>query len=946
MRALWEVIQFEIRYQLRSPFFFGALLMFALIHFMAFTGVINIDVGHLVAINSAYAVLQNELVFFILGMLPVVGFVTTAITRDFERATASLVFVTPIPPRTFALGRFLGALRFASLIGLVGLLGAMVGTFMPWLDQERIAPFSPLPWAYIFFVVILPNTIVLCAVFFSVAALTRSVALTWAAAAAFFVAEVLLNLYAKPENGAWLALADPSARLAVAVETRYWTSVELNANLPWGLLAQNRLLWLMVALAVLLLTLLRFRLDLDSEHTRSAFFLLHEGARRNTKIGNKIRAFLRVFFVWLRGEKPQPAIQKITPVQSFSPRASFAQFVSQLKMDLSCVFKSPIIYILLALEITTLIGEFQGNVSHIGFETPLYPLTSLMLPILRYGLLQYILLVGLWYPAELIHRERASGIGEIINASPFPDWLLILSKTAALCLVVNTLMLVAVGAMMALQAAAGYTNFEPGLYLQSAFIYNGIYYCMLCILAVVIQAISPDKWLGMLLTLGVYIALLSLKLMGFDHVLYNFSIPDAVYSDMNGFGHSAKPAFSLIAYWGAFCVLLLIAGLLLYPRGNYSSLRERLRDARARLGAGVRLTAGLAAIAFIAIGGWIFYNTNILNEYLTPDEHMQRRADYEKSYGRYEDSPTPSYDSIEMAIDIFPEERRLESRGSATLGNHKKAPINEFVVSLNAALHVNQLAVENATLAQSDKAQGFYLYRLKAPLAPGATVKMTWNVTRKNEGFVATDPGDEIVTNGTYVNNIDVTPIPGYDGDRRIADNAQRRKYGLPPAPRAAALGDPARLYKLAYGVDSRTAFEIVLSTSADQIAVAPGVLQKEWRQGGRRYFHYKAEAPILPYISINSARYEVARDRWNDVALEIYYDPKHSFNIAALMATAKRALEFFSKEFAPYEYSYFRILECPRYLKGARFHPGTVPYSESIGFVTDLREVDNADYG
>ena len=699
MRALLEVMQFEIRYQLRSPFFLGALLMFALIHFLSITGtVIHIDISNQVAINSAYAILQIELALFIFGMLPIVAFVTTAITRDFEHATASLVFVTPISPKTFVLGRFLGALSLALLIGLAGLLGAMIGTFMPWLDQARIAPFSLLPWAYIFFVVILPSTLVLCAIFFSVAALTRSFALTFAAAMAFFVADVLLNLYAKLENGTWAALADPSARLTVAAETRYWTVAELNTNIPLGLLPQNRLLWLTVALLALLLVLLRFRLDL-AEQAPFRF-------KRRTH-GNATAQ-----------RTPQPAIQKITPVQSFSPRASFAQFVSQLKMDLSCVFKSPLIYIILALGITTMIGEFQSNVSRVGLETPLYPLTSLMLPFLRFGMLGYILLVGLWYSAELIHRERASGIGEIINASPFPDWLMILSKTAALCLVVNALMLVAVLTLMALQTAAGYTNFELGLYLQSAFIYNGIYYCMLCILAVVIQAISPNKWLGMLLTLGVYIALLSLEPMGFDHVLYNFSIPDAVYSDMNGFGHFTKPVFSLIAYWGAFCVLLLIAGHLLYPRGNYSSVRERLRDARTRLGAGVRLTAGLAAIAFIGIGGWIFYNTNILNEYLTPDERLQRKADYEKAYGRYDNAPTPSYDSIDMAIDIFPEERRLESRGSATLGNHKKAPINEFVVSVNPVLHVNQIAVENATLVQSDTAQGFYL--LPAQRAAGA----------------------------------------------------------------------------------------------------------------------------------------------------------------------------------------------------------------------------------
>jgi ABC-2 type transport system permease protein len=932
MRATLEVMQFEIRYQLRSRFFLGALLMFALIHFMSITQTfIHIDnFSNQVAINSAYAILQIEQALFIFGILPIVAFVTTAITRDFELSTASLLFVTPISPKTFALGRFLGALSLTLLIGLAGLLGAMIGALMPWLDQTRIAPFSPLPWAYVFFVVILPGTLVLCAIFFSVAALTRSFAMTFASAMAFFVGEALLNLYAKPENGAWGALADPSARLTVAVETRYWTAAELNTNIPLGLLLQNRLLWLTVALLALLLTLWRFRLDLAEQ----APFRIKQRTGRRSRGAATARGTRR------------PAIQEVTPVPSFSPRASFAQFVSQLKMDLSCVFKSPLIYIILALYVMQMIGEFQNNVGLLN--TPLYPLTSQMLPFLRHGMLGNILLVGLWYSAELIHRERASGIGEIINASPFPDWLMILSKTAAMCLVVNALMLVAVGTLMALQTAAGYTHFELGLYLQSAFIYNGIYYCMLCILAVVIQAISPNKWLGMLLALGVYIALLSLEPMGFDHVLYSLAIPDAVYSDMNGFGHFVKSVFSLIAYWGAFCVLLLIAGHLLYPRGNYSSARERLRDARARLGAGVRLTASLAALAFIAIGGWVFYNTNILNEYLTPNERLQRKADYERAYGRYDNAPAPSYDSINMAIDIFPEERRMESRGSVTLGNHKKGPISEFVVSVSTALRFNQLAVENTTLAQSDPAQGFYLFRLNSPLPPGSTVKMTWNATRRNEGFVAANPDNALVENGTYLDTLDVMPIPGYDSGRRITDNAQRRKYGLPPAPRAPELGDPAYADRIGYGVDSRTEFEVVLSTSADQIAVAPGALQKEWRQEGRRYFQYKAEKPILPNLSFCSARYEIARDRWKDVALEIYYDPKHPFNIAAMMETAKRGLEMYSTEFAPYQYSYLRILEFPSYRSGGKgkFHSGTVPLSEAVGFVNDLREWKNADYG
>ena len=56
MRAILEVMQFELRYQLRSPFFLGALLMYMLIHFLAITGSgINIDLSNQVAINSTLA---------------------------------------------------------------------------------------------------------------------------------------------------------------------------------------------------------------------------------------------------------------------------------------------------------------------------------------------------------------------------------------------------------------------------------------------------------------------------------------------------------------------------------------------------------------------------------------------------------------------------------------------------------------------------------------------------------------------------------------------------------------------------------------------------------------------------------------------------------------------------------------------------------------------------
>ena len=39
------------------------------------------------------------------------------------------------------------------------------------------------------------------------------------------------------------------------------------------------------------------------------------------------------------------------------------------------------------------------------------------------------------------------------------------------------------------------------------------------------------------------------------------------------------------------------------------------------------------------------------------------------------------------------------------------------------------------------------------------------------------------------------------------------------------------------------------------------------------------------------------------------------------------------------------RILEFPRYARFAQSFANTIPYSESIGFIADLRDPDNIDY-
>jgi aminopeptidase N len=139
--------------------------------------------------------------------------------------------------------------------------------------------------------------------------------------------------------------------------------------------------------------------------------------------------------------------------------------------------------------------------------------------------------------------------------------------------------------------------------------------------------------------------------------------------------------------------------------------------------------------------------------------------------------------------------------------------------------------------------------------------------------------------------------------------------------------------------------FDATISTDPDQIALAPGHLQREWTEGGRRFFHYKAEAPIPKFFAFLSARYAVRRDTWHGVTIEVFYHPGHEYNVGRMVDAVKKTLAYMTANFAPYQDRQVRIAEFPRYARLAGSFPGIIPFSESIGFIARLTSDDAIDY-
>ncbi|HUJ14149.1 MAG TPA: DUF2627 family protein, partial [Thermoanaerobaculia bacterium] len=939
---LSEIFTFEVRYHLKQLVFYVCLVIFFLLTFGAVT-TDSVQIGGSIGNvnrNAPFVIMQFLLVFSVFGVFTTTAFVSNAALRDFELGTDALFFSSPVRKRDYFIGRFAGSL-FISLLIFLGVVGGiMIGSLMPWLERERIGAFTLVPYLYSLFVLIAPTILLLGAISFAVAVLTRSVMSTYAGAVillvGYIVATAIVGTNLELEKTA--SLFDPFGLTTFGLATRYWTVSDRNTQVLGlhGVFLWNRLLWTAIGLAVFAFAMWRFRFETGSRKGRKRTKLVASSPSGHVLAATGARDVAGWTALASRSGDRMAVGASGTWL---------AQFRSTARLELRSVLKSVAFVVLVILGIVNTAGgtAFADSL----FDTKIYPVTGVMLRAINGTFLLFLLIIVTFYAGEIVFRERQMKIDEVADATPVPSSAVWAGKLVALYTIVIALLATAMLTGIVVQTLKGYHHYELLLYLEGLFLQTGVPMLMIATLAFVLQVVINNKYAGFLVMLLYFISLPVLPAMHFEHNLYRFAnSPPAPYSDMNGWGPYVKPLFWFNLYWALFCGLLVIAAHLLWVRGKVAAMRERLRIARQRFGAAPAIAAVVLAIAFIGSGAWIFYNTNILNHYRTQDETEKRSAEYEKLYKKYTQIALPKITDAQVDVDLYPERRALEARGTYTLQNKTGTPIRDLHVTTNPNVTKIDVIIPGATVKMADAVHGYTIYTLNPPLQPGATIPLRFTVSEVHRGFVNGDANNDIAANGTFVNNFAYFPHLGYQTGGELQDRNKRRKYGLPPVQRYPKIDDPfARNINQLTGESDWMNLDTTVSTSPDQIAIAPGYLQREWMANGRRYFRYKTTSPILGFWSYLSARYAVKRDKWHDVAIEIYYDPAHAYNTDRMIEAVKKSLDYYTKNFSPYQHTQLRILEFPRYARFAQSFPNTIPFSESIGFIADIRDKDAIDY-
>ncbi|HEX8244673.1 MAG TPA: hypothetical protein VF541_14300, partial [Longimicrobium sp.] len=561
----------------------------------------------------------------------------------------------------------------------------------------------------------------------------------------------------------------------------------------------------------------------------------------------------------------------------------------------------------------------------------------------------FVPLLIVYFAGELVWRERDARLGEIADAAPVPEWVLFGGKFLGLGLVLAVWMALLAVAGLLIQVTMGYGDHQLGLFLEVLFGLQLPEYLLFALLALVVQGLVNQKYVGHLAALLAFALIAFAPKLGIRHNLLVFGAgPGWSYSDMRGFGPSLGPWAWFKLYWAAWALLLAVAARLLWMRGMEGGLPTRLRLARGRF---TRRTAAIAAVAtglVLALGGFVFYNTNVLNRYASAFDRMERSARYERRYARYANVPQPRLTGTSLRVEIHPRRRAVEVRGSYRLVNRGPAAIDSIHVATLTGVETGAITFDRpARRVVEDDELGHRIYALAQPLRPGDSLRLGFTVKVQPRGFRNSGVAAAVVANGTWFMNGDLLPAIGYQPGRELFKPADRRAHGLPKRPLFPTAADAQDVT----GEDGdgggaeRISVDVVVGTDADQVAIAPGSLRRTWTAGGRRYFHYATDAPIGNEYAFFSARYAVHRERRNGVPVEVYYHPGHTANLGRILHSVRACLDYYGREYGPYPHGYLRVVENPVRKMGAHADATTIDYGQGFALFNPKEDPQGLDF-
>ncbi|GLQ22804.1 hypothetical protein GCM10007853_06780 [Algimonas ampicilliniresistens] len=891
---------------------------------------IGVAGGERVKVNGAIPIAITVSAFSLFSIFFAAVFVVTGVMRDDTHGAVEVVHATPVKTSDMLLSRMLGvwAVTVLSLSGLV--IGTAVGPFMPWGDAETFKSFNALHYIQPFLLFVVINALLVSGIYTAIAVITRNRAIVYVSAVGLLVIYLIGGVIAGERPDEWIAaLVDPFGATSLAVETQFWPAAEQNENMApiTGWVGLNRLVYGIVGLVLF-----------------GTAFLMSTRGILNRRV--KRRA----------DDSPIDVPKRVTPATpDLGTGFTLSAFWTRLKFEYLSTVRSTAFIILVGIAIalfgiTLLVAIFMG-------ASTTLPTSRFMTQIALGSLLFPMLIIMVFFGSDIMWRDRTSNMHGILDATPVRNVSLLFAKWGALALLLLTLILGLLLAGMTAQLIVGWDRVPvvPTTFLAIGIISFYVGFFFQGMLVMFIQNFMPGRIIGMLVSAAVLVGLIFfIGQLPFYHPLMNFGSAGAgAYSEMAGFSNPKGFGWEF-AYWMGMILILGVLSIWVWRRGMQVGLVERLKSIKKRLSIPSLATAALGILLFVGFGyaGLQSYQDQ---GYQNSDQREATQAEFERLVGDMWKQPPPRITQVSVKADFFPSSQTATFVGEYEIDNPHDEPIVRTTVFSSVGVdNITKLEIDGAAIvsgeARADELRDDHNVQeveFDPPLQPGEsrTVRFTTQFT----GPTITQ-GSTIARNGTFVNNTQALLTFGNLEAGFISDPDLRRKYDLGERVEWPERDDPAarrrHLLTSFSGFADYVDFDAEVCTIESQIPVAPGKFRGETIEDGRRCRTYKSINPILNFFSFLTAEYEVRKDVWvnpngTDIDLEIYFHPEHDFNIDLMFDAMKTSMTVYHETFSPYQYAQLRIMEFP-FASFAQAFAGTVPFSETIGFVQDPGDAED----
>ena len=919
-RAL-GIARFEFRYQLFSLQFVGAFLLFFGLGslgylYMGAEGAADVfGMGRNVNMNSPYYTAVCMLYIAMLGVFVAPAFVADAGLRDRTSHFDGITFASGVTPYTYLLGRFAGSFAAFMLAYCAAPLG-MVASLL-WLSDTGMGPVQPLQILVALVVLALPTLFAFSAAIFLIALRSAGMIYCYLFLVAVLLLLMVLMRFVVLFNPLLLTLLEPTGlAMYVGEAAQRWGPDLMNRralvlDTAGMVILANRAIFVLLGAGILMLSrlALSFRAAAGrARHRKESAVLTHADYQAC----------------------PLPTVSR-----DATAGATMRQLWRQIRFEFRTVFFSPAFLILMVLGAGFMLQQlrFAQEISLL--------LTNVMLRALTGSVMIFLVLVIVIFVPDIFSREKDRGIDQIMDSLPVKSQVFVLSKLLAAVMIVVALL--AMGLLIAMwkQWSAGEAPIELALYLQRGLLFPLAPLIALTVWAAFFQVLTGGRFAGMF-CMVLYLGLsFVLRLVGVYHPLLlnpltvDFTTP-VPFSDMMPDTYLFQAGWSLRAWWLAQAAVLACLTFMLWGRGSVQTLRGRWRQAQGNLSAPLRVALTLSLLATFGSGGWLFYNMNVLNEWRSPIE-VSRPVLHEQRYAQYADLPMPKIAAMDLQVDIYPEERRVALAGTLRLENRTGADIESIHVDIPRTLQGEVLELQGGTQTFHDGEIGYYIFDLAPPMPAGGTRELTYQATMQQRGFRAYNNDLTVLENGTYFETSSILPFIGYSISRNLIDNRVRAENGLAPVQLLDTLEEAAAHGPYRDSIARRDSdhvdFRATVSTAAGQTAVTAGTLQEQWQDNGRSFFRYATEQPVYNVLPFFSAEYDVRREHWRDVDIEIYHHPTHTYTLDTMMEALTDGLEYYSGAYGDYSYPVLRVVEYPAWRGNSRSLPTVIAHSERNGW-------------